>query len=290
MIAADPACSAFGQYLKVSEFNINSSAHLKQKKKLGQFLKNNTIDWQHITQDGVIELQKKLKHSLSLSYACKMITHLKAFLNFCVKKDYFSLYDLKKIDFMKTPKPKKRKSVISDSDISKILEFCHNKGDLDFMYYLLTLYFTGARPNEIIKITYKDIDFENENVSIWMNKTQRHKTVSLNKTFLNELMQLIKLNDLTNGCLFLGSIKHKEFYSKKFKELRQELQLPEHYTLYLFRHTAGTKALDFSQNIHLVQEFLGHEDIRTTQKYYMLDNPKRTKPLHDMLVDSVYQK
>lgn len=158
------------------------------------------------------------------------------------------------------------------------------------MYYLLTLYFTGSRPNEIIKITYKDIDFENENVSIWMNKTQRHKTVSLNKTFLNELMQLIKLNGLTNGCLFLGSIKHKEFYSKKFKEMRKELQLPEHYTLYLFRHTAGTKALDFSQNIHLVQEFLGHEDIRTTQKYYMLDNPKRTRSLHDMLVDSVYQK
>ena len=169
-----------------------------------------------------------------------------------------------------------------------MLLYCQRKGDLDFMYYMLTLYFTASRPNEITNLTYKDIDYKNLRISIWMNKVQKHKTIALNKKFLDELMGLVKFNELTNGCLFVGSIKNKEFYSKKFKAMREDLNLDERYTLYLFRHTAGTKALESSQNIHLVQEFLGHEDIRTTSKYYMLDNPERTRPLHDELVNSVY--
>ena len=279
---------AYNQYLKVSELNINSKAHLKEKHKLKTIVSSFDIDWCNITQNGIIDMQERLKSEFSLSCACKMITHLKAFLNFAVKQDYFYLHDYKKIEFMKTPKTKKRSCIVSDNDLKDMLLYCQRKGDLDFMYYMLTLYFTASRPNEITNLTYKDIDYKNLRISIWMNKVQKHKTIALNKKFLDELMGLVKFNELTNGCLFVGSIKNKEFYSKKFKAMREDLNLDERYTLYLFRHTAGTKALESSQNIHLVQEFLGHEDIRTTSKYYMLDNPERTRPLHDELVKSVY--
>lgn len=71
--------------------------------------------------------------------------------------------------------------------------------------------------------------------------------------------------------------------------MRDELNLNEDYTLYSFRRTAGTKCLEFSQNIHLVAEFLGHEDIQNTKKSYILDNPERTRPLHNHLKDLVYK-
>ncbi|MGL4389247.1 MAG: tyrosine-type recombinase/integrase [Brevinema sp.] len=121
---------------------------------------------------------------------------------------------------MKTPKSKKRHAIFSKDDIKDMLSYCQRKGDLDFMYYMITLYLTGSRPNEIVKLTYKDLDFKNLRVSIWMSKVQKYKTIALNKIFLDELMGLVKYNELDNGCLFLGSIKNKEFYSKKFKAMR----------------------------------------------------------------------
>ncbi len=282
--------SAYNQYLKVSELNINSKAHLKEKHKLKAFIISLNIEWCDITQNGIINLQERLKQALSLSYACKMITHFKSFMNFAIKQDYFYLHDFKKIEFMKSPKSKKRACIFSKDDIRDMLLYCQRKGDLDFMYYMMTLYLTGSRPSEIVNLNYQDIDFKNLRISIWMNKVQRHKTIALNKQFIDELMGLVRFNGLDNGCLFVGSIKNKEFYSKKFKSMRDELNLDSRYTLYLFRHTAGTKALEHSQNIHLVQEFLGHEDIRTTSKYYMLDNPERTRKLHDDLVNEIYDE
>lgn len=281
--------SAYNQYLKVSELNINSKAHLKEKQKFKGFIQSLNIDWNSITQNGIIDLQERLKQALSLSYACKMITHFKSFMNFAIKQDYFYLHDFKKIEFMKSPKSKKRHAIFSKDDIKSMLNYCQRKGDLDFMYYMITLYLTASRPSEIVNLTYQDIDFKNLRLSLWMNKVQKHKTIALNQQFLDELMGLVKFNGLDNGCLFLGSLRNKEFYSKKFKAMRDELNLDSRYTLYLFRHTAGTKALESSQNIYLVQEFLGHEDIRTTSKYYMLDNPERTRKIHDDLKDEIYE-
>lgn len=72
--------------------------------------------------------------------------------------------------------------------------------------------------------------------------------------------------------------------------MKKELNLNEDYTLYSFRRMAGTKCLEFSQNIHLVAEFLGHEDIRHTKRSYILDNPERTRPLHNHLKALVYSR
>lgn len=80
---------------------------------------------------------------------------------------------------MKEPPTIKRRVIFSDWDIENIIAYCRQRGDLDFLYYILTLYFTASRPGEILNLSYKDIDFTNERISVWMSKTQRYKTVSL---------------------------------------------------------------------------------------------------------------
>ncbi len=51
-----------------------------------------------------------------------------------------------------------------------------------------------------------------------MNKVKDEKIITVDKELLNSLMQLLKSNGLTNGCIFIGSIQHKDFYGKKFRE------------------------------------------------------------------------
>lgn len=78
-----------------------------------------------------------------------------------------------------------------------MLKYCRDKGDLDFMYYMMALFFTAGRPNEIVQMTYKDID-----VVIYMNKAKQHKHVAFDKQFLDELIGIMRFNELTNGCIF----------------------------------------------------------------------------------------
>ncbi|MGL4393662.1 MAG: tyrosine-type recombinase/integrase [Brevinema sp.] len=281
---------AFREHLRVSQNNFVSEYSIAMKESLLELLNSEKIEWDDITPERMIDFQENLRVNYAHSTVDKHVTHLKAFLKFAVKRDYFNEHDRVRLEFLKRSKPTKAQSLITDTDFQKMLDHCKNKGDLDFMYYLMTLFFTASRPNEIVKMTHKDIDFDNLRVSIWMNKTQRHKHVAFDKTFLDELMGIMKYNELTNGCLFLGSCRNKEFYAKKFRDMRDTLRLNDSYTLYSFRRTAGTKCLEFCQNIHLVAEFLGHEDIRTTQKSYILDNPERTRPLHNHLKDIIYPK
>ncbi len=124
-----------------------------------------------------------------------------------------------------------------------------------------------------------------------MNKTKKSKTVAINNIFAKELIAITKHNGLTNGCLFIGSIKSdKAFYSRKFKIMKDELNLNPDYVLYLIRHTAGTLALEKSKNIHLVKTLLGHKSIKTTDQYYMLENPEALRDVQDELVNKVYNK
>ncbi len=120
-----------------------------------------------------------------------------------------------------------------------------------------------------------------------MNKTKKSKTVAINHIFVKELIAITKHNGLDNGCLFIGSIKSdKAFYSRKFKIMKDELNLNPDYVLYLIRHTAGKK----SKNIHLVKTLLGHKSIKTTDQYYMLENPEALRDVQDELVKRVYSK
>ncbi len=68
--------------------------------------------------------------------------------------------------------------------------------------------------------------------------------------------------------------------------MREELGLNPKYKRYTFRHTAGDRAYDLTGDIHLVADFLGHRDIRTTQGY-ISSKPQRKQVITDGLIKSV---
>lgn len=282
--------SAFNEFLRSLDKKVMSPAHKGHREKIKIILKEQNFEWANINPREIDEIQRKIQSDYAPHTAYKLIGGLISFLRFAVKRGYYTQNEYAILDFMKEPPTIKRRVIFSDWDIENIIAYCRQRGDLDFLYYILTLYFTASRPGEILNLSYKDIDFANERISVWMNKTQRYKTVSLPRFFLDELMGLVKFNGRSDGYLFFGQGKQKEFYAKKFKAMKENLSLNPEYSLYLFRHTAGTKALSQTQNIHLVKELLGHDNISTTDKYYMLDNPEHTRPVTDKLIENIYGK
>ncbi|MGL4388611.1 MAG: hypothetical protein ACRCTJ_04385 [Brevinema sp.] len=58
----------------------------------------------------------------------------------------------------------KVEEVFTDDELERMWHYCIQNGKLDFMNYMITLFLTGARPNEILKMTKDDIDFENNTI------------------------------------------------------------------------------------------------------------------------------
>ncbi len=277
---------AFNEHIRVNQANFVSKESIQIKKRLLKLLKQANITLDETLPDKLLKFQEQLRQDFAVSTTDKYITFLKTFIKWCVKKGYLDTSIHVKIDFLKRKKSRKVEEVFTDDELERMWFYCIQNGKLDFMNYMITLFLTGARPNEILKMTKDDIDFEDNTIKIWMNKTQYENTTPINPKYLKELESISKANGLDNGCIFYGSLRNKEFYGKEFKKMREELNLNPKYTRYTFRHTAGNRAYDLTGDIHLVADFLGHQDIRTTQGY-ISSRPQRKQVITDELIKCV---
>ncbi|OON99240.1 MAG: hypothetical protein ATN35_01635 [Epulopiscium sp. Nele67-Bin004] len=277
---------AFNEHIRVNQSNFVSDDSVNIKKRLLKLLKDSNITLDYTLPEKLLEFQERLRDDFAVSTSDKYITFLKTFLKWCVKKGYLESSIRDRIDFLKRKKSQKVEEVFTDDELKRMWFYCIQYGKLDFMNYMITLFLTGARPNEILKMTKDDIDWENNTITIWMSKTEYRKTTPINPKYLKELESISKANRLDNGCIFYGSLRNKEFYAKEFKKMREELKLNPKYNRYTFRHTAGDRAYDLTRDIHLVADFLGHQDIRTTQGY-ISSKPERKRVIADGLIESV---
>lgn len=78
-----------------------------------------------------------------------------------------------------------------------------------------------------------------------------------------------KLKNIKRERIFQGCCRQKEYYAKKFKDLKEKLRLPKEYCLYAFRHSFATRMLNKTKDLHLVSQLLGHSDIKITAKHYI---------------------
>ena len=180
-------------------------------------------------------------------------------MNFCIKKRYFKRDDYETIDFLMT-KHNVREVVILEDDYKILLS---NAKDDDFRLYMMSLWETGCRPNEIVPLKKSDIDFDKGIVKVFQTKTKKYKTVYLTDELLKEF------ENIKTEYLFNAYDKHKAFYGRIFKKLRNDLDMNKEYCLYAFRHSFGTRMLNKTKDIHLVSKLLGHSDISITAKHYI---------------------
>jgi len=163
--------------------------------------------------------------------------------------------------------------------------------------FFRVLAFTGMRKGEALALTWKDIDFENNQISI--NKTiargaDARLIIQTPKTRASE--RVVNLDDKTIDVLKKWrSTQAKELLMLGFNVLKNKDQLvfsntnnefiqpvkPQNWlykiikkynlkriTVHGFRHTYATLAFEAGASIKEVQEQLGHSDFQTTMNIY----------------------
>lgn len=131
-----------------------------------------------------------------------------------------------------------------------------------------TLFMTGARVNEFINIKIEDVFFQECEIHLFHGKGGKHRSIPI----LPSLAQEIKtyLNGRTRGYLFESNRNHK-FTTRRIEQIVREYAVSAGITKkvfpHLLRHSVSTILRQKGMAIDLIQKFLGHAHLCTTQIY-----------------------
>lgn len=163
----------------------------------------------------------------------------------------------------------KRKRTFSEEEIVEILQY-FRENDLEYMADLCeVLHDTGFRLSEALNLSRKkNIDFRHETITINENKEgDIPKTIPMTSRVKEILQRRCKETDKPFDY---NIYKVQRNWQKMRKALGYENE--KGFVLHGFRHTCATTLLRRGVPLRVVQEYLGHQNISTTEIYTHVNN------------------
>ena len=208
-------------------------------------------------QDYLDKRVRDEKNKISLNTANHIITTLKTWLNFAVRRRY--IYDNPLRHFKKYKLPINPPRFLSKEEIHNLLNIAkHSK-----LYHpIACALYTGMRQKELFSMEWQDIDFDRNVITIrnkdgFMTKSKRFRVIPLHKA-LKAILQPIKLE---KGPCF-STINHR----KSFRKIAKDANL-KGIGWHTLRHTFASHLVMDNTDLTTVRDLLGHASIVTTQIY-----------------------
>lgn len=216
--------------------------------------------------------EKVQKEQISVSYQKGLVGAIKKLyeltLNQKVQLDY--LYP--KRSFSKLPK------FFSKEEIRQLLDSTDN---IKHRAILMTIYSCGLRLNELLNLKIKDIRSSEKIIRINQSKGNKDRIVSLPDKLLYVLRDYYLVYKPTN-YLFEGEKGNR--YSERsvqlvLKKSLANAKIKTEGTVHTLRHSYATHLIQSGIDVRIVQELLGHENIKTTMIYtHITDIDKKRTP------------
>lgn len=184
-----------------------------------------------------------------------------------VQKDY------QKIEIQSAKKPKSLPTVLSRSEVGRILESFKNA---KHKLMVSLAYGSGLRVSEVISLKVQDLDFEELTVHIKQAKGQKDRISVMPESLTDSLKNLVagKSGDDFVFASERGGKLTTRTAQKVFENALRDSGVKKEATFHSLRHSFATHLLENGTDVRYVQELLGHSNIRTTQLYTQVTNPK----------------
>lgn len=129
---------------------------------------------------------------------------------------------------------------------------------------------TGMRLSELLNLTYEDINFETNLISIWVNKGDRPRSIPMTKR-ARRLMEARKEGG--QGKPFPLKPYQAE---NAWRWVRKEMGLEgdREFIIHALRHTTASRLVNKGIDLYVVKEWLGHSTIQVTERYAHLSPNK----------------
>lgn len=213
------------------------------------------------------------------------IISLRSFLKYLIKRDIKSLAP-EKIELPKTES--KSLKFLTGEQVERLLNIVgiSSLSQLRDKAILETLFSTGLRVSELVRLNRAEIDFERGEFGV-IGKGGRQRVVFLSKRAKEWLKRYFdkREDDWRPVFIHIGGKRDETGEGEKMrlnvrsvqrivKKYCRQAKLPVKITPHGLRHSFATDLLTGGADIRAVQEMLGHKNIATTQIYTHITNQR----------------
>lgn len=168
---------------------------------------------------------------------------------------------------------KKLPVVLSRIEIKNIIEQIKNP---KYRLLVSVSYAAGLRVSEIVNLKVKDVDLEELVLHIKQGKGRKDRLSVFPKKLIIDFQKLIAGKE--GDCFVFTNNQGSKFTTrtaqKIFAGALKRAKINKKATFHSLRHSFATHLLENGVDVRYVQELLGHANIRTTQLYTQVTNPK----------------
>lgn len=183
-----------------------------------------------------------------------------------------------------------RDRVLSEDEISRLLEACRQSKSPYLYCYILMSLTTGARQGEILGLEWRHVDFENQLAFLKETKNGRPRSISLAESVVAELTLLYQKRNPAKPLVFASKTAFGQVDIKKaWQEALKRAQI-EDCRVHDMRHTFCTLAArQGASNLELATA-MGHRTLGMLQRYTHLDvqvTKKFSKNISEQILQGV---
>ena len=207
-------------------------------------------------------------------------SRLTAVIGLMKRMNYYDVIQSDLVNKFELPRVPRRlpKNIPNEDEVEQILRQTECKGSMGIRdRAIMELYYaTGIRRAELGSLNIRDIDFSLNMLIVKRGKGQRDRYLPVAERALAWVRKYLveirpNLMSIESGdALFLGStgkrVRNAALSDLVSNYIRRS-GINKQGSCHLFRHAAATLMLRNGADIRHVQEFLGHQDISTTQLY-----------------------
>jgi site-specific recombinase XerD len=185
-------------------------------------------------------------------------------------KYYFEKIRLNPKIFIEVPRPKKPLQLPAVWSMETVKMLLSSTENLKHQTILMMGYAAGLRVSEIASLKVEDIDSSRMVIYIRRAKGKKDRMVMLSPILLEKLRHYYKVYKPKN-YLFEGQDPQEHYAVRSiqqvFRDCKQKLNLRRKGGMHSLRHSFATHLLEGGTDIRVIQELLGHDNIKTTVRY-----------------------
>jgi integrase/recombinase XerD len=163
-------------------------------------------------------------------------------------------------------KEQKLPTVLSELEVAGLLRAVRNQ---KHKCILMVLYSAGLRMSELLALKKTDIDVERGLINVRSGKGRKDRVTLLSKVAHQHLQAYLTHYD-PEHFVFEGADKKK--YSSRsvnniLKKAAAQAGITKNVSAHTLRHSFATHLLEHDTDLRYIQQLLGHESSKTTERY-----------------------
>lgn len=230
----------------------------------------------NIRNRDITRFQNKLIDKLAIATAKRIHAALSAVFNYAIKQEYSRSNPARVVGNIDMEENKRVDYWI----LEEFKQFMAHVDDQLLYTFFMTLYYSGMRKGEALALTWKDIDFEENEINIDKTVYSRNVTspknsssvriIGMPKHVMNLLAELKLKNKPKLNYVVFGKFKDhisEATIDRRFREYVEKSKVQK-IRIHDFRHSHASYLINMGTIPSLVAKRLGHGDVGTTLNTY----------------------